>query len=391
MPSARLDRAGLFGLCAAAFLSMAAMRACDPLLPAFAESFGVSMGEAAQTISGFAIAYGLLQLAFGPLADRYGKFRVVACAVTACALGNLLALIAADLQMLVWARVLSGATAGAIVPLSLAWVGDAVNYERRQEVLAQLMGATLLGTAFGQWISGVLADTVGWRVVLGLLAFLFVLLGTRLLWMARSRPPPVADAQVPNFVRGLVNVLREPWARRILIVVAIEGAFAFSAMVFMPAFLHADFGLSLQHAALITALFAISGLAYAFSARRLLARLGERGLVLWGAGLLGGSFVVLALLDDWRLAIPICLLAGLGFTMLHSTLQTHATQMAPATRGTAVSLFGACLFFGQSLGVLLAALLVDEIGFRAVFLLSAVALLLLGAEFARALARRTPV
>lgn len=43
--------------------------------------------------------------------------------------------------------------------------------------------------------------------------------------------------------------------------------------------------------------------------------------------------------------------AGLGFYMMHSTLQTNATQMAPAARGTAMAIFAGCLFLGQSVGV----------------------------------------
>jgi predicted MFS family arabinose efflux permease len=54
-----------------------------------------------------------------------------------------------------------------------------------------------------------------------------------------------------------------------------------------------------------------------------------------------------------------CLMTGLGFYMLHNTLQVQATQMAPAARGSAVTLFACSLFFGQSTGVLIMAQSVD--------------------------------
>jgi predicted MFS family arabinose efflux permease len=77
--------------------------------------------------------------------------------------------------------------------------------------------------------------------------------------------------------------------------------------------------------------------------------------------------------------------------MLHNTLQLHATQMAPESRGAAVALFAFCLFSGQSTGVWLAAHVVDTVGTRPVFLLSAVGLPLLAIEFRRRLAgRRRP-
>jgi MFS transporter, YNFM family, putative membrane transport protein len=49
--------------------------------------------------------------------------------------------------------------------------------------------------------------------------------------------------------------------------------------------------------------------------------------------------------------------AGLGFYMMHSTLQINATQMAPAVRGTAMAVFAGCLFLGQSVGVSLGGLI----------------------------------
>ena len=44
--------------------------------------------------------------------------------------------------------------------------------------------------------------------------------------------------------------------------------------------------------------------------------------------------------------------------MMHNTLQTHATQMAPERRGAAVAAFASCFFLGQSVGVGLGGLLV---------------------------------
>lgn len=384
------DRAGLTILSLAAFTSMAAMRACDPLLPAFAESYSASMGQVAQTISLFAVTYGLMQLVYGPLGDRFGKFRVIGYAVLGCMVGNALAAVSGNLDVLLLARVMAGATAAGIIPLSLAWVGDSVGYEHRQAVLARLMLATLMGTAFGQWMSGVIADTVGWRWVFGLLALMFLAVGSRLLVMDRRQrsvapaiPPPVS-----GFLRNLRLVLSVPWARTVLLAVAVEGAFAFSALAFIAAYLHERFGLSLNVAAFIAALFAAGGLVYATCARWLVDRLGERRLVLAGAALLGLSFLVMALTPHWSLAVPASMMAGLGFSMLHGTLQTHATQMVPDARGTAVSLFGASLFLGQSVGVFFASAVIDRLGFQIIFVVASLVIALLGVRFSGALRRR---
>jgi predicted MFS family arabinose efflux permease len=79
---------------------------------------------------------------------------------------------------------------------------------------------------------------------------------------------------------------------------------------------------------------------------------------------------------------------GMGLYMLHNTLQLHATQMAPNSRGAALALFAFCLFTGQSLGVWLASLLVDARGTLPVFLAAGGGLALLAFFFQRRLSLR---
>jgi predicted MFS family arabinose efflux permease len=74
--------------------------------------------------------------------------------------------------------------------------------------------------------------------------------------------------------------------------------------------------------------------------------------------------------------------------MLHNTLQTNATQMAPEARGPAVSCFATAFFLGQSVGVSLAAPAFDYAGAVPLFIGAGLVLLLLGAAFRFALARK---
>ena len=123
-------------LAAAAFASSAMLRACDPLLPVLARDFGVDVARASQTVSWYALTYGLLQLLYGPLADRHGKRRVIGYAAIGCTVGNVLAVFATTLDALVVARVVAAACSAGIIPLVLAWVGDTVPIAQRQLVLA---------------------------------------------------------------------------------------------------------------------------------------------------------------------------------------------------------------------------------------------------------------
>ena len=368
-------------LCVAAFASMASMRCGDSLLPALALEFSTTPGEAAGVISAFALAYGLLQLFYGPMGDRYGKFRVVSLATLGCTAGALAAAIAPSIDWLRASRLLSGAAAAGIIPLIMAWIGDNVPYQRRQEVLAKLLGATVSGMIAGQWIGGLLADTLGWRAVFVMLALLFAGSGVLLGREQRKKPqiPAHGPGMSPLALTGAV--LARPWARKVLGVTFVEGALAFSALAFVPSHLHLRFGLSMTAAGAVLALYGIGGLIYTRLAGRLLRRLGEKRLAGLGGASLAVAFGVLAVLSQWQWALPACLLGGLGFYALHNTLQTHATQMAPMARGTAVSLFASSLFFGQALGIAGAAWVVDRFSAVPVFAAAALGLLLVSATF----------
>jgi MFS transporter, YNFM family, putative membrane transport protein len=378
----------------ATFTSMAVQRVCDAMLPELAREFSVSLAQAAQVVSMFAVVYGLAQLFYGPLGDRLGKFRVVSIATLGCSVGSLVAVFAQDLNLLVLARMMVALGAAAIIPLSLAWIGDTVAYEQRQETLARVGLGTTLGITGGQLMGGLFTDTLGWRWAFAFMTLLFGVVGS-LMWAdwrrQQAAPPQATNTQPvvrPGFVAQVLIIITGGWSRIVLFVAFVEGAAGFGVMAIWASHLHRELGLSLSASGAIVALFGLGGMLYMAVARHLIPRFGERGLTLLGAVVQILSVLVLGFTPVWWPALPASLLAGFGFFMFHNTMQANATQMAPAARGTAVSLFAAALFMGQSVGVLLAAALVERVGSGAAIAMGGVMMFALGAFFARALRRR---
>jgi predicted MFS family arabinose efflux permease len=375
----------------AAFASAAASRATDPVLPLIAASFGTTPGGASAVITGFALAYGLLQLVNGPIGERVGKYRMVFWITAISAAGNLACALAPSLPLLVAARFGTGATVGAIVPLAMAWIGDVVPYERRQAVLARFLIGHMLGVAFATAASGFLGERYGWQAMFHLLAALFAAVAVLLALELRRNPltremrpdtGPIADT-----FRRMVALTRRAWVRVMLATVFIEGALFNGAAAFIALELHQRFGLGLGASGSIVAVSVVGSLLYASMAVRIVPRLGERGLVLGGGGFLALGFLGLALMPAAAWALPCMVALGAGFYMMHNTLQVHATQMAPEARGGALALFACSLFTGQSAGVWLASHAVDEAGARPVFGVAAIGLLLLSLDFRRRLAK----
>jgi predicted MFS family arabinose efflux permease len=377
-------------LAVAAFASAANMRVLDPLLVQLGQEFHVTVGAASIATTLFLFANGFFVLVHGPLGDRYGKLPVVAIACMAAALCGLVSALSSSLGMLAAARFLTGVTSSAIIPLAMAWLGDNVGYDKRQATLARFLTGQTLGLMTGSAMGGALGDWLGWRSVFWVLSTIYLVAGFALAIVMRARPGLArpGDRAAGSMVSQMLGVLRRPWARTIIVVVALEGGVFWGCFTFVGTDLHQRFGLGFAAVGLAVAAFGLGGFLYVTSAPYLVRLLGERGLVLWGGGGLGVAFAALAAAPNTVVAFAAIVACGIGFYMLHNTLQTHGTQMAPEARGSAVALFALCLFGGQSIGVPVAAPIVDRYGAVPIFWFAALFLPLLASWFAGALRRR---
>ncbi len=377
-------------LSVAAFASAANMRVTDPLLVQLADTFGVTVGQASITATAFLLANGVFVLVHGPFGDRYGKMVVVAVACIAAALCCLLSALSTSLSLLTLARFLTGVASSAIIPLAIAWVGDNVDYERRQATLARFLTGQTLGLMTGAALGGAIGDWLGWRSVFWVLATIYIAAGGALLAVMRARRDMgrAGPRSQGSMLGQMLAVLRRRWARTVILVVALEGGMFWGAFTFVGADLHLRFGLSFAAIGLAVAAFGAGGFLYVTVASHLVRLLGERGLCIWGGLGLGLAFALMAIAPTAEVEFAAIVLSGVSFYMFHNTLQVHGTQMAPEARGTGLALFALCLFVGQAVGVPLAAPVVDRWGAPPVFWAAAVVLPLLALWFAAALRRR---
>lgn len=376
----------------ASFASQALVRAADTLLPQIAADFAISVGAASIVITAYALTHGSMQFVTGPVADRFGKYRTVAIACGLSAVTVAICGLAHSLDSLTLARFASGITVAWILPISLAFIGDVVPYDQRQQLLGRFLASQILGQLFGQAAGGIVGDYFGWRVMFFLLAAMLALAAIALGAELAANPITRVDRTAPKGLGAMASykiVLRNPWARIMLLTVGLEGALFQGVFPYVSADLHLRFGLSFTAIGIIIGVFATGGLIYAATVRPLMRRLGQSGIANAGGVLMGLSFLTLAVEPVWHFAPLAVLGIGLGFFMLHNTLQTEATQMTPEARGTSVALFASMYFIGQTVGVALAAPVMDRYGARPLFVVSAVLLPALVFWFTRRLKRKS--
>ena len=356
----------LWALGAAVFMVNLDARVVAPLLPTVAADLGVSLARAAWLVSAYMLPYGTCQLMFGPLADRFGKIAVCTYAMLAFSIGTACTALWPSFEAIVTLRALTGATAAGLIPLTLAYIGDTVPYERRQATIATLMATAGAAQALSTSLGGSIAALLSWRAVFPSLGGLALLASLALLVIGRTeRQRPRARAERLAYA----DVLRAPGMRPLLALVATEGFLFMGGFTFLSGWLEQRFALDALGIGLVLSLAGVAQLATAWRLRHILRRFSERRLLGAGGAALATAYALAALAPHWSFVAAACALLGVGFILCHTTLQTRATEAYPSGRGTAVALFAFSLFIGSGVGTVALGLILDTLGFQRLFLL----------------------
>jgi MFS family permease len=171
---ARASRRGKRRMLAAvslvAFATALFARAVDPIVPPIARDLVADPASVALLSTAFAIPYALIQPVLGPMADKFGKIRVIRVCLSILILTGFLAAASTSFALLLGARMISGMAAGGVFPVSLALIGDLVPVAERQIALGRYLVMVISGNFLGAALAGAMADVVGWRGVFAAVA-----------------------------------------------------------------------------------------------------------------------------------------------------------------------------------------------------------------------------
>jgi len=225
-----------------------------------------------------------------------------------------------------------------------------------------------------------------WRAVFVLLSVGFC---ATAISVGSDGPAPLPAHASTGYLQRIGIVLRNAWARQVLLLTFVEGMLVLPAFALLPTYLQGQFSLSPATAAAVTALYGAGGLLYVALAQRHL-----QGVALERLSVAGGTLLCVGLLaaawgPAWQWSAMGCMICGVGYYTLHNTLQGHAAQMTPAYRATAISLFAASLFAGQAFGMALASHLMTSVSLDRLFSVAALGMPLLGGVLAWLSSRTT--
>ena len=383
--------APLWLLCLAGFLIVADARIVTPILPAIARDFDTTTGTAGLIATSYLLAYAVFQLAYGPFGDRLGKVRVIRYTLIVFTVGTGLCAAMPDLNSLIAMRAITGVSGAAVVPMALAYLGDTIAYERRQQAISLFLSSLVAGVAISQVLGGLLAQVASWRSV-----FIVLALGAAvpaLLFQRAGVDEPTGGPR-SSHLRGYTEIVAR--APAFYLVCVLEGALFWGASAYLGALIVDERGSSYVVAGLLLGVMGFASVATARIQGRRTGSGRECQRFVRGATVYGLGTVMVATLGHiggaWPLWFAVAAaLFGIGFTSAHATLQTTATEIAPAARGTALSLFSFSLNIGGAAGSAAAGVLIDGPGYATMWALTAVGVLVLTLVGLRVLARRAEV
>ena len=152
----------LTNLLAQLALGLIAMTICLPSMQEWGALFGASQARVRLTFSAFVVAYGVCQLVYGPLSDRYGRKVVLVTGLAILAAGSLIAAMAQSLDVLIAARVLQGVGSAAGSVVGRAMVQDRFAGSQRTKVMAYVGMAMGLSPPLAAVIGGQMHVRFGW-------------------------------------------------------------------------------------------------------------------------------------------------------------------------------------------------------------------------------------
>lgn len=124
------------------------------------------LGRAAWVVSGYLLAYTVSMTFMGRLSDLLGRRGVYLICLAIFIVGSALAASAGTLEMLILGRVVQAFGAGAMVPISMALVGDIFPSEKRAMALGVIGAVDTAGWMVGHLYGGILMRAFdSWRLL----------------------------------------------------------------------------------------------------------------------------------------------------------------------------------------------------------------------------------
>jgi YNFM family putative membrane transporter len=348
---------------AAGFTAFVNLYSPQALLPELSHEFGVGAGQISALMTASTAAIALTAPFTGALADVLGRKRLITAAAFAVVVPTLIMTLASSVPQLVILRFVQGLLLPPIFTVAVAYVGDEWPPADVPRIAGLFISGSSVGGFCGRFITGAVADLVGWRASFGAVALL-TLVGAMIVTIALPRERRfVRSGGFAASAWQMLAHLRNP---RLLAIYAVGFGVLFN---FIATFTYISFHLAAPPYLFSPTLLGMLFLTYLVSSPflpwtgRAIALFGRRRFVLGTIAVwIAGALLLLAEPIAIILAgLTLCAVCG----MFCQTISTgYVTMTAKEGRSSAVGLYAAIFYIGGSAGAFLTGLAWNAAGWN---------------------------
>jgi len=318
-----------------------------PALPALTGSFLAPMSHAQLTLSALLLAFGVSQLVWGPLSDRFGRRPILLCGLAAYLVAAIGSAMAPSMEQLIVWRAVQGAAMGAVVMCARALVRDLYQPQDGARIMSKGLSGLGALACISAPVGGLLAQHYGWRAALLAVA----VFGAAALVLVVVRFKETLVAKNPRALQPAIllttwkNILSNPTflAFSALSAASYGGLFTFlasSSFVFIT-----RLGLSKTQFGMVMFFTSISYMSGTFLCRRLLQRFSVQqtiaiaAFISLGGGTLMGILALVWVVNVWAVVLPLGLFM-VGHGIHQPCGQSGAVGPFPKSAGAASAMNG---------------------------------------------------
>ncbi|MGE3857192.1 MAG: MFS transporter [Dehalococcoidia bacterium] len=363
----------------------------SPVLPLFADKFGVGAAAIGLTLTSFGLARLVLNIPMGIAADRYGRRLLLVSGPIIGAVGMIGSGLSGSLpELLAW-RFIAGAGSAIYATGAQVFLADVSTPQTRARYLGTNQGALLLGTSFGPAIGGITADAWGVEAPFAIVGVFSLIAGgyaylrlpeTRHLQAEAPKPVRVAGEPAPR--RAWLGLLLS----RDFLLIAVMNAAIFTTrtggrQTIMPLLGASTLGLSTASLGWIFSLMAIVNMALVVPSAFIADRMGRKWTIVPSGVLVGLTMFMLAGAHDYWTFFAAGMLHSVAASLSGPAPAAYAVDISPPhLRGLGMGMFRSGGDVGFMLGPPMVGFIADRAGYGAAMaangaLMAAVAVLFL--------------
>lgn len=322
-----------------------------PLLPRLAFNLGTNVEHAGVLIPAYAIPYGCICLLIGPLADRFGRGRVLKLLLIPTVVLPALSATAHSIGQLIAWRVITGIALGGIAPIALALIAEMYPYAERGRPVGWIFGAIAGGMALGATTGPWLEPWIGWRGLFLLVSAINVFAGVTLSREVAKRADVAGSSLQPVAVIGnYVALLTSKRGATVYGYVFLNGAFHSGIFSWLGVYFTARYHLGSTRLGFAMLGYGIPGFLLGPIVGRYADRFGRRWLI--RAGLVIAAVCAFVLTRDLPLVLATLTITALsfGFDLSHPLFSGIVSALDPIRTAQAMALNTFMVFVGMGVG-----------------------------------------